>query len=265
MSQAWSIAGWPDWWLILAVAPFIGSFAGVLIQRLPEGRPVGLVRSSCEHCGVALQARDMVPLLSYLWQRGKCRHCGMAIDRFHPAVEMAAVGIALWAILADPDPGRLWADCLLGWTLLTLGWIDWRWMLLPDVLTLPLLLAGLLLTWWLEPWSLGGHAAGAACGYLALRGVAWCYRAVRGREGIGAGDAKLLAAAGAWLGLAALPVVVLLAALLGLATAGVLALTGRRLHASTALPFGPCLAAATWLVWLYGAGMANIGVLPWSD
>ncbi len=251
-------------WLPILAAPFIGSFLGVLIRRLPEGRPMGVARSVCERCGVALQARDLVPLASYLWQRGKCRHCGMAIDPFHPAIELAAIGVPLWAIMADPAPNRLWADCLLGWTLLALGWIDWRWMLLPDKLTLPLLLAGLLLTGWLQPESIGSHAAGAAVGYLALRGVAWCYRVLRGREGIGAGDAKLLGAAGAWLGLTPLPVVILLAALGGLATAGMLALSGRRLHATMALPFGPCLAAATWLVWLYSAGMVNIGALPWS-
>lgn len=251
------------WLPLLAVAPFVGSFLGVLIRRLPEGRAVGLARSACEHCGVALRARELVPMASYLWQRGKCRHCGAAIDPFHLAIELIAIGVPLWAILAEPDPDRLWADCLLGWTLLALSWIDWRWMLLPDRLTLPLLLAGLLLTWWWQPGSVGNHAAAAAIGYLALRGVAWCYRVLRGREGMGAGDAKLLGAAGAWLGLTPLPMVVLLAALLGLAAAGLLALSGRRLHAGTALPFGPCLAAATWVVWLYSTAMVNVGILPW--
>jgi leader peptidase (prepilin peptidase) / N-methyltransferase len=254
-----------SYWLpILVAAPFVGSFLGVLIQRLPEGRPVCVARSVCEHCGVVLGVRELVPLASYLWQRGKCRHCNTAIAPFHLAIELAAISVPLWAILAEPDPDRLWMDCMLGWTLLTLGWIDWRWMLLPDVLTLPLLLAGLLLTWWWQPESIGSHAAGAAVGYLALRGVAWCYRVLRGREGIGAGDAKLLGAAGAWLGVAALPMVILLAALFGLATAGMVVLSRRRLSATTALPFGPCLAAATWLVWLYSDRLINIGALPWS-
>jgi leader peptidase (prepilin peptidase) / N-methyltransferase len=162
-------------------------------------------------------------------------------------------------VLVDNNSGRLWADCLLGWTLLTLSWIDWRWMRLPDILTLPLLLAGLFFTFVTQPLAITDHAGGAAAGYLALLGVAWCYRIMRGREGIGAGDAKLLAAAGAWLGLARLPFVVLLAALLGLGAAASLALGGRTLRADTALPFGPCLAIALWLLWLHGDWLINAG------
>jgi leader peptidase (prepilin peptidase)/N-methyltransferase len=124
-----------------------------------------------------------------------------------------------------------------------------------------LLVAGLVQTLLSQPDSIASHAAAAAIGYLALRGVAWSYRLVRGREGMGAGDAKLLAAAGAWLGLTPLPLVVLLAALLGLATAGVLALFGRTVRATTALPFGPCLALASWLVWLHDASMVNGGAM----
>jgi leader peptidase (prepilin peptidase)/N-methyltransferase len=217
------------------------------------------VSSVCEACGVALTAAELVPLGSYILQRGHCRRCGAAIDPFHPAIEIAAFIVALWAVLAERDAARLWADCLLGWTLLTLSWIDWRWMRLPDVLTLPLLLVGLLNTLAIQPEAMTEHAAGAAAGYLALRGVAWCYRRVRGREGIGAGDAKLLGAAGAWLGLAWLPYVVLLAALLGLGAATCLALIGRSMRADTALPFGPCLALAFWLLWLDGDWLMNSG------
>jgi leader peptidase (prepilin peptidase)/N-methyltransferase len=241
-----------SWLLALLVAPFVGSLLGVLIRRLPEGRPLALARSHCETCGGTLTVPELLPLASYLWQRGRCRRCGAAIDSFHPMVEIAALAVAVWAVLADPDPARLWADCGLGWTLLTLSWIDMGWMRLPDVLTLPLLLAGLLVTLATQPEAITGHAAGAAAGYLGLRAVAWCYQSLRGREGIGAGDAKLLGASGAWLGLAWLPTVVLLAALLGLAAAGWLAVKGRTLRADTALPFGPCLALAFWLLWLHG-------------
>ena len=249
---------------MLAAAPFVGSFLGVLVRRLPRRRAVGLARSACESCGATLAAHELVPLASYVWQRGKCRHCGEAIGSFHLAIELAAIGVALWAILAEPDPDRLWADCLLGWTLLALGWIDWCWMLLPDALTLPLLVAGLLLTLLWQPEAITLHAAGAAIGYLGLRGVAWCYRVARGREGIGAGDAKLLGAAGAWLGVAPLPAIVLLAGLLGLAAVALLAVSDRRLQATTALPFGPYLAIAFWLVWLHGGWMVNIGIPSWS-
>jgi leader peptidase (prepilin peptidase)/N-methyltransferase len=172
-------------------------------------------------------------------------------------IEGAAVLVAIWVILAEADPARRWLDCALGWTLLTLSWIDFRCMWLPDVLTLPLLLAGLAVTLMVRPADATAHAASAAVGYLGLRSIAWTYRIIRKREGIGGGDAKLLAAAGAWLGLAGLPYVVLLAAPLGLAMAAYLALRGRRLHAHTALPFGPCLALAFWLIWMHGAWLMN--------
>lgn len=243
---------WPACLPPLLAAPFVGSFLGVLIMRLPEQRPWALARSCCAACGTALAPRDLVPLASFMLQRGRCRHCGDPIGWFHPAVELAAFGIAVWAVLANGEPADIWASCLLGWTLLALAWIDARWMILPDVLTLPLLLAGLGITWLREPDAVFRHAAGAAAGYLALRGVAVAYRALRGRDGMGTGDAKLLAAAGAWLGLTPLPWVVLLAAIGGLVMAGLLVVRGRQPRMTTALPFGPCLAAALWLLWLHG-------------
>ncbi len=139
-TQFWFIAG-PTYWLIaLAVAPFAGSFLGVLIRRLPEGRPIAFARSSCDTCGATLSVPELVPLASYVRQGGRCRRCGEAIGSFHPAIELAATGVAAWVILADTDPTRLWVDCLLGWVLLALSWIDWQCMRLPDALTLPLLL-----------------------------------------------------------------------------------------------------------------------------
>jgi leader peptidase (prepilin peptidase)/N-methyltransferase len=239
--------------LAVLLAPFIGSFLGVLIRRLPRHRPVGLVRSECESCGRVLGADEMVPIASYLALGGRCRVCRAPIARFHIAVELAAVGVAAWAASAESDPRRLWAGCVLGWMLLALAWIDGEHMLLPDALTLPLILLGLAATWILYPERMPAHALGAAVGYLAFLGIALAYRGVRRREGLGQGDAKLLAAAGAWVGWAALPALVLLAALAGLGAALLAALGGRRLHAGAALPFGPFLAAALWLMWLYGA------------
>jgi leader peptidase (prepilin peptidase)/N-methyltransferase len=247
----------PTSWLIILAAPFIGSFLGVLIRRLPEGRPIAVARSRCETCGVILTASELVPLASYVLQCGRCRRCGATIQPFHLIVEGAAVLVAIWAILAEADPARQWLDCALGWTLLTLSWIDFRCMWLPDVLTLPLLLAGLAFTLTVRPGDAAAHAAGAAAGYLGLRGISWSYRIVRGREGIGGGDAKLLGAAGAWLGLPGLPYVLLLAAVAGLAMAACLALQGRRLRADTALPFGPCVALAFWLIWMHGGWLMN--------
>lgn len=237
-----------DWiWPVLA-APFVGSFLGVLILRLPEGRPVALARSACDHCGTRLAPIDLVPLLSYARQRGRCRYCRATIAPFHWQVELAAVAVALSALAGGTAPPLLWLDCLFGWTLLALAWIDWNSMLLPDVLTLPLIPAGLLATLWLEPELATDHAVAAAIGYTALRGLALVYRKLRGREGLGEGDAKLLAALGAWVGLTQLPLVVLGAALAGLVAALLLALRGGEMKASTAIPFGPFLALAGWVV-----------------
>jgi leader peptidase (prepilin peptidase)/N-methyltransferase len=238
------------WTVPLVLAPFVGSFLAVLILRLPTGRPVVLARSVCEHCGTRLGVRDLVPLASYLIQRGRCRFCSAVIDPTHLAVELAAIAILLPAALIESDPARLWLDCLLGWTLLTLSWIDWQWMRLPDVLTLPLLLAGLGATWLCQPEELTEHAAAAMIAYLSMQGLALAYRRLRGRDGLGAGDAKLLAAAGAWLGLAPLPWLVLLAASTGLVTALCMALAGQRLDRYSALPFGPFLSLALWLCFL---------------
>ena len=250
MPPAWL----PGWLLPLLAAPFVGSFLGVLVLRLPAGRPVAMARSACDRCGTVLGARDLVPLASYVLLRGRCRHCGAPIGRLAPAIELAAllaasVSLAAWTLRGGTDgplpPAWLWASCLLGWDLLALACIDWRCHRLPDPLTLPLLLAGLAACAWLQPGRLAGHAAAAAAGYAAFRLIALAYRRLRGRDGLGAGDAKLLAAGGAWLGIAALPTLVLLAALATLAAA--LAAGRRR---TDAVPFGPGLAAATWALWL---------------
>ena len=237
--------------LACIVAPFAGSFLAVLIRRLPAGRPVTMSRSACEACGHTLAARDLVPLLSYAWLRGHCRFCAAPIAAAHVAVELACLAIAVLAVAVDGgDPALMWADCMLGWTLLTLGWIDWTHLRLPDVLTLPLLLGGLAVATALDPDALLDRVAAAVAGYAAFRLIAALYRWRRGRDGLGEGDAKLMAAAGAWVGLSSLSDVMLGAALLGLALAAVQRLRGREIGADTALPFGTCLAAATWLVWL---------------
>lgn len=242
----------PAGWIGPALAaPFAGSLLGVLVRRLPAGRPVMIARSACDHCHTALGARDLVPLVSYAMLRGRCRQCGAPIGAFHLAMELGCVAVALWAALVF-DGDALWASCALGWMLLGLAVCDWETGLLPDGLTLPLLLLGLGATAWLWPPELTDHALAATAGYLIFRGVALGYRLLRGRDGLGGGDAKLLAASGAWLGLAALSWVVLIAACAGLALAGGLALRGRALSGRMVLPFGPPLALATWLIWLYG-------------
>ena len=244
----------PSWLAPLLVAPFVGSFLGVLIRRLPDGRPVGWARSACEQCGHSLGAADLVPLASYALRRGRCRYCDAPIGAFHPAIELAAIGVAGWAALVEPAAARLWADCVLGWGLLALAWIDWQHWRLPDVITLPLLLLGLGATAIEAPAALTAHAGGAALGWAGLLALAAAYRALRGRAGLGGGDAKLLGAGGAWLGWRALPEVAVLGALAGIALALAQAARGRRLHAAMAVPFGPGLALAIWLWRLYGTG-----------
>ena len=236
----------PDWLLPVILSPFIGSFAALLIRRLPAGQPVVLARSRCEACGHRLGPWELIPLVSVVMLGGRCRWCRGRIAPMHLVVELAFIAIAGWAVLAETDERLVWLDCALGWSLLTLAWIDWEHMVLPDVLTLPLVLAGLGATWLEEPSALGEHAAGAAAGYLAFRAIEIGYRRLRGRDGLGQGDAKLMAAAGAWLGLAPLPAVVFTAAMIGLAIAAGLRIAGQILHGGSAIPFGPALCAAIW-------------------
>jgi leader peptidase (prepilin peptidase) / N-methyltransferase len=241
------------WVLPLFAAPFIGSFLGVLILRLPARKRVAISRSSCSACGAVLGPLDLVPLVSFALLRGHCRHCGRPMSWFYPAIELSTLAVAVWAAIASQTPQQLWISCLLGWVLLTLAWIDVRSFLLPDVLTLPLLLAGLSVAILTAPENVFWHALGAAVGYLALYGVNAVYRMLRGRDGLGMGDAKLLGAAGAWMGVGALPWVILIAAVAGLAVAAAAAAAGRTVQANTTLPFGAFLAAAFWLCWLYAS------------
>ena len=240
------------WILPVIVAPFIGSFLGVVVRRLPEGRRWARGRSCCEACGATLSPAEMVPLVSYVLQRGRCRHCAAPIAPMHFWIEAAALAVAVSAALRLEAGLYLWISCALGWTLLTLAWIDARTFRLPDLLTLPLILAGLAEAAWLAPDDLADRALAAGLAYGVLFLLAWGYRIVRKREGLGMGDAKLLAAAGAWLGVAPMPWVAVGGSLLALLWAAVLRLRGTRLTATLRLPFGPFLAAAFWGAWLIG-------------
>jgi leader peptidase (prepilin peptidase)/N-methyltransferase len=241
----------PVWLLPLILAPFIGSFAALLIRRLTAGQPVVLARSRCEACGHVLGPRELIPLVSVVMLRGRCRWCGARISFMHLAVELACLAVAAWAIRDEPDTLLVWLDCVLGWALLTLAWIDWEHMVLPDALTLPLIVAGLGATLLVEDLTATTeNAAAAAAGYLAFRAIEIAYRRLRGRDGLGQGDAKLMAAAGAWLGLAPLPTVAFMAAVFGLAIAAGLRIAGNAMHRGSAIPLGPALCAAIWVTWL---------------
>jgi leader peptidase (prepilin peptidase)/N-methyltransferase len=243
---------WTSWiWAIIA-APFIGSFLGVLVQRLPAGMPVAWARSACPHCDRQLVVADLVPVASWLASGGRCRYCATPLGTFYPGIEIAALGVAVWAAVALPDPLLIWAGCLLGWSLLGASIIDSRHLTLPDSLVLPLIPAGILLHAWLAVDAWIDHLMGASIGFVLFAAISITYRVLRRREGLGLGDAKLLAAAGAWVGWVGLPSVVLLGAVFGLATGLALRMTGRDVGRVTELPFGPALALAFWLVWLYG-------------
>ncbi len=237
--------------IVLISAPFVGSFLGTLAIRLPDGRSVIAGRSCCPSCGATLGPMSLVPVLSWALQRGRCASCAGRISAFYPSIELAALGTAIWA--ASVHAGwLLLASCALGWALLALAAIDARRLLLPDALTLPLIPAGLVTIYAIGPDAIWAHALGAAAGWALFVGIDRLYLWLRGRSGLGRGDAKLLAGAGAWVGLAGLPSVVLLASVTALGWAAVAALRGGRLRAGKVVPFGPFIALGFWVVWLYG-------------
>jgi leader peptidase (prepilin peptidase) / N-methyltransferase len=239
------------WLLPVLFAPFVGSFLGVLIIRLPTGEPVVWGRSACPHCGKRLGPRDLLPLVSWTLNRGRCRHCGARLDWLYPAVELAALGVAIWSA-AVLSGWLVAATAAYGWALLTLAWIDQRHEYVPDVINLPLIPAGLLTAWFAVPEFWIDHLIGAIAGFALLLLVREIYRRLRGRTGLGFGDVKLLAGIGAWVAWQGLASVVLIAALSGLLLAAVRHRKGQPLELAGRLAFGPHLALAGWLVWLYG-------------
>jgi leader peptidase (prepilin peptidase)/N-methyltransferase len=198
-----------------------------------------------------LDWRDLVPVLGWIIARGKCRYCGARISARHPLVEVAAFVIAIWSLAELPVP-LAWIGTLFGWALLALTIIDLRWLWLPNIVTLPLGVAGLLVAWVIAPDSVLDHIVGVALGYGALVAAAFLYRRCRGREGLGEGDPLLLGALGAWVGWQGLGTVLLYAGLGGLVSVLLQSGMGRMVQWTTRLPFGPYLCLAGWLVWLYG-------------
>jgi leader peptidase (prepilin peptidase)/N-methyltransferase len=227
----------------------IGSFLAVLLVRWPQGRSVLRGRSHCDGCGRTLGLVELVPILSWLLLRGRCRGCGATIDRRHLALEIGAGLVGLTAILAHPLPLAAFT-ALLGWWLFLLAALDVEYQWLPDRLTLPLAAAGLAVAALGIGPPMADRMIGAGAGYVALAAIAWLYRSLRGREGLGGGDPKMLAAIGAWLGWVQLPFVLLLAGLLGLFALGMKRLGGGRVAATDRLPLGTLMALAAWPIWL---------------
>lgn len=243
----------------------VGSFINVVIHRLPRMLERGwqaqcaelrgevppaapaynlvVPRSACPACGHGIGALENVPVLSWLALRGRCSACGTAISIRYPIVELIAGTLAALSIWHFGPTWQGLAACGLLWTLLALTFIDLDSQLLPDDLTLPLLWAGLLINLFGVFVPLREAVIGAVAGYVALWSVYWAFKLIRGKEGMGYGDFKLLAALGAWMGWKALPAIVLLSSAVGAVIGISLVLVKHRDHQQP-LPFGPYLAVA---------------------
>lgn len=230
-----------------------GSFAATAAQRAAAGGSIlHPSRSSCASCGRLLGWVELLPVAGYLLCRGRCQSCGATIPALYPLAELAGLLMALSAVLAFGDAvWRLAAALLFGAVLLAIALRDAADFIIPDLLSLPLLLLGLGATAWLEPAALPDHALAALSGGALLWLVAWLYRRRRGRDGLGLGDVKLFAALGAWLGLEGLAPCLLLAALGALGYVGLQAwFTGRPIDGAAMVPFGTWLGFAGWLVYV---------------
>lgn len=241
----------------------LGSFLNVVIYRLPrmmaqewrkhcqelqgenvsDSPRISLIkpRSSCPHCGHPIQILENIPVLSYLFLRGRCNHCNAPISPRYPTVEiLTGVMTALIAWKFGYSETTLFS-CVFAWALITLTWIDFDTQLLPDSITLPLLWLGLLFNLNYGFTDLKSAVVGAIAGYMILWLVYWLFKLIRGKEGMGYGDFKLLAAIGAWFGWQLIPAVILLASTLG-AAIGIALISLSQHSKESPIPFGPFLA-----------------------
>ena len=233
-------------------------------KELPEGRfDVMAPRSRCPQCGHQITALENIPIVSYLMLSGKCSGCSAKISARYPAVELLTAiltGVVAWHF------GFGWeaaAGIGLTWMLVAISVIDIDHQLIPDSMSLPLLWAGLSLslfhpldgaqTLFIEPQT---AIAGALAGYLSLWSVYQIFRIITGKEGMGYGDFKLLAALGAILGWKLLPVIIMMSAIVG-AVIGIMLIVTKQHERSVPIPFGPYLAAAGWIAMLWGSDIVN--------
>ena len=270
-------------WSWLLVGLVIGSFLNVVIHRLPkmmehdwqaqcaemrgEARPAAepynlvVPRSQCPSCGHGITALENIPVLSYLALRGRCSACKIAISPRYPAVELLS-GIAAYYCASRYGFG-LAAVAASGfvWALIALAFIDLDTQLLPDSITLPLLWAGLLLALTATFIDLRSSIIGAAAGYLSLWSIYWLFKLVTGKEGMGFGDFKLLAAIGAWTGWQMLLLVILMSSFIG-AAVGIGLIVLARHGRNIPIPFGPYLAAAGVVALFWGAPLSRHYLAP---
>jgi len=264
----------------------VGSFLNVVIHRLPKmieqewqiqcaelrgealphaERALSLVkpRSRCPHCGHQISAFENIPLLSYLFiLKGRCSGCKQRISIRYPVIEATTALLSAFAAWHfGPTVEAIGAMALL-WSLIALAAIDFDTQLLPDSITLPLLWLGLLFNIWATFTDLQSAVCGAMAGYLALWSVFWLFKLATGKEGMGYGDFKLLAALGAWLGWQMLPAIILLSSIVG-AIIGILLIVAARHGRNVPIPFGPYLAAAggVALFWGHDLTQSYLGLL----
>ena len=257
----------------------VGSFLNVVIHRLPKMMERGWVaqcaelagrepepqprynlvvpRSACPGCGRVLTPLENIPIVSWLALRGRCKGCGTRISARYPIVELAAGVAALAAIWTFGPTWTGLAACAFLWTLIALAFIDADTQLLPDDLTLPLLWAGLIANLWDLFAPLRDAVIGAAAGYLSLWTVYWLFKLIRGKEGMGHGDFKLLGALGAWLGWQVLPVIVLLSSVVG-ALIGITLIVFKGRDTQLPLAFGPYLAIAGGVALFFGGPLVDL-------
>lgn len=258
---------------------FVGSFLNVLIHRLPrmmerewhaqaaelrgEEAPatprynLATPRSSCPHCGHPISALQNIPLISYVVLRGRCGHCSASISPRYPVVEALSAILSGYAAHHFGFGLALAGALLFIWAMLALTFIDLDTQLLPDQITLPLLWLGLMLNIDAVHAPLPDAVIGAAAGYLSLWSVYWLFRLLTGKEGMGYGDFKLLAAIGAWLGWQVLPLVILLSSLVG-AVVGIALIVLRGHGRSVPIPFGPYLATAGLIALFWGEDIVRV-------
>jgi leader peptidase (prepilin peptidase)/N-methyltransferase len=267
-------------WVLALLGLCIGSFLNVVIHRLPlmmerewkldsaellgvkidEPAPITLStpRSRCPSCGHQIAWHENIPVLSYLRLRGKCAECKTPISKRYPAIEiLTALLFAACGVHFGAQPTTLlW--CGLVATLIALAFIDLDTQFLPDSLTLPLLWAGIASAafGWI-PVSLKDSVLGAMAGYLSLWFVFHAYRIIRGREGMGAGDFKLLAALGAWMGWLAIPSIILLSSAVG-AIVGIALIALRSHDRDVPIPFGPYLAGGGVAALFFGEQLSRL-------
>jgi len=230
-----------------------GQCAELRGEALPDGEPLSLARprSRCPECGHLIAAMENIPVVSWLFLRGKCSACHKPISVRYPIVEALAGLLTAFAAVhfgfGWPAAGAI----LLIWCLIALTFIDVDTQLLPDSITLPLLWAGILFNLFGTFTDLQSAVIGAMGGYLSLWSVYWCFKLVTGKEGMGYGDFKLLAAVGAWLGWQILPLTILLSSLVG-AVIGIALIVLAKRGRNVPIPFGPYLATAGLLALFWG-------------